>query len=383
MPPKGFLFSAVNCGLKKDRPDLGIIYSESPANWAGMFTTNAFRAAPVVLSQKKKGKPIRAIIVNSGIANAGTGEQGIKDAREMCGELARHLRIKEEEVLVASTGVIGERLPMEKIKKGIKEAVSQLSPEKFPQFANAIMTTDTFPKIVEKRVEEKGFSILGMAKGAGMIHPQMATMLVFLLTDANLKSYSLEECLRKAVDISFHCLTIDGDTSTNDSVFLLANGLGGEVEDISCFEETLGEVCLELARMIASDGEGATKLIIIKVKGGRNAEEARAVGRRIAVSPLVKTAFFGADPNVGRILCAIGNSQLKSPPLSLEISLGGVKVVEKGTVIDFPREQLREYIANNREIEVEVDLKQGEGCATVYTCDLSYDYVRINAEYTT
>jgi len=381
MPPKGFLFSGVNCGLKKEKPDLGIIYSEKPANWAGVFTTNAFKSAPVIVSQGKMDEKVRALVVNSGNANAGTGKEGISDAEEMCAEVARRLGIREEEVLVASTGVIGERLPMEKIKDGIKRAVEQLSPDNFSKFAEAIMTTDTFPKIVERELDGGKAFLLGIGKGAGMIHPQMATMLVFLLADADFPSHQLKECLKKAVDVSFHCLSVDGDTSTNDSVFLLANGMS-EMDDVISFQQALNEACVDLAKMIARDGEGATKLILIKVMGAKSKEEARGVGRRIAVSPLVKTAFFGADPNVGRILCAIGNYPFETPPL-VDIFIGGEKVAENGVIIKFDKEKMREFMKENREIEVEIELKRGNSSAIVYTCDLSYDYVKINAEYTT
>jgi glutamate N-acetyltransferase/amino-acid N-acetyltransferase len=209
----------------------------------------------------------------------------------------------------------------------------------------------------------------------------MATMLVFLLTDANIQSHQLKECLKKAVDVSFHCLSVDGDTSTNDSVFLLANGMS-EMANIPSFQQALNEACVDLAKMIAKDGEGATKLILIKVRGSKSKEEAREVGRRIAVSPLVKTAFFGADPNVGRILCAIGNFPFEAPP-SVDIFLSGEKVAENGMIIKFNKKKMRDFLKNKREIEVEINLKRGNSSAIVYTCDLSYDYVKINAEYTT
>ncbi len=383
MPPKGFLFAGVNCGIKKEELDLGIIFSPTPAEWAGMFTTNAFKAGPVLVSQSKVQNKVRAIIVNSGIANAGTGEKGIRDAEEMCRMLGENLGLGEDEVLVASTGVIGKALPMEKIKEGIGKAIAKLSPDAFSLFARAIMTTDRSPKIVERELSSaKGkVNILGIAKGAGMIHPNLATMLVFILTDAKAPGELLKKYLKEAVDSSFHCLTIDGDTSTNDSVFLLANGESG-IEVGEAFRKVLGEVCLELSEMIAKDGEGATKLIRIKVMGAPSRDTAREVGRRVAISPLVKTALFGEDPNVGRILCALGNSPCPIEPGKIDVHLGGFKVVSKGTLIDFPYEELKGYLAN-REIEVNINLGMGEGAAVVYTCDLSYEYVRLNAEYTT
>lgn len=383
MPPKGFLFAGINCGIKKEELDLGIIFSQTPAEWAGMFTTNIFKAGPVLVSQGKKRGKVRAIVVNSGNANACTGEKGIKDAEEMCQEVAKNLGIEDNEVLVASTGIIGKPLPIKKIKKGIRKAVAELSPDGLLRFARAIMTTDKFPKIVEKKVTsprgEAG--ILGIAKGAGMIHPNLATMLVFLLTDAKAPTNFLEECLKEAVDTSFHCLTIDGDTSTNDSVFLLANG-ESEVEAGEDFRDALKEVCLELAQMIAKDGEGATKLIKIRVKSAVSEEMAREIGRRIAVSPLVKTALFGEDPNVGRILCALGNSPYQIDPHKVDVRFGGHKVVSKGRVLGFSQEKLKSYLAN-KELEIEIDLGMDRSSTIVYTCDLTYEYVRLNAEYTT
>lgn len=383
MCPKGFLFAGVNCGIKKEGLDLGLIFSENPAEWAGMFTTNAFKAGPVLVSQGKKNNKVRALIANSGIANAGTGEEGIIDSQTICEELAIELGIKASEVLIASTGVIGKRLPMEKIRKGIKKAVPSLSPDGFPLFARAIMTTDKFPKIVEKKVNCAGgeASILGIAKGAGMIHPNLATMLVFLLTDIIAPNEFLKESLKEAVDVSFHCLTVDGDTSTNDSIFLIANGSSGISAGYE-FKEALKEVCLNLAEMIARDGEGATKLIKIKVKGAPSKEIAREIGRRIAISPLVKTAFFGADPNVGRILCALGNSTHPIEPQKTEIILGGFKVVSRGTITDFPYEDLKKYL-EGKDIELEISLGMGHCETIIYTCDLSYEYVKLNAEYTT
>lgn len=381
MIPKGFLFAGVNCGIKEKEPDLGVILSQTPAEWTGMFTTNAFKAAPVLVSQGKSGNKVRAIVANSGIANAATGDKGLKDAEEMCQELGKNLGIEPKEVLVASTGVIGKPLPMEKIRKGIKQAAGELSSDDCSNFARAIMTTDKFPKIVERDLAGGKARILGIAKGAGMIHPNLATMLVFLLSDVRASSELLRRCLREAVDNSFHCLTIDGDTSTNDSLFLLANGESG-VDAGEEFRSALEEVCIELAQMIAKDGEGATKLVRIKVKRAASKEIGREIGRRIAVSPLVKTALFGEDPNVGRILCALGNSPYEIDPHRVDIQFGGYKVVNKGTILDFPYEELKGYLAN-KELEIEIDLGMGESSVVVYTCDLSYDYVRLNAEYST
>ncbi|MBC7327588.1 bifunctional glutamate N-acetyltransferase/amino-acid acetyltransferase ArgJ [bacterium] len=383
MLPQYFFFSGVNCGIKKESPDLGIIFSQLPANWAGMFTINKFPAAPVLVSKEKLGSKIKALVVNSGIANAGTGEEGIENARRTCKTLAKHLEIRENEVLVASTGVIGKHLPMELIEKGIIEAIKKLSPTGYQDFAKAIMTTDKYPKIVAKEVKTpKGsINILGIAKGAGMIHPNLATMLVFLLTDALASSQFLQECLKQAVDDSFHCLTIDGDTSTNDSVFLIANGASG-VEADNTFGEALRDVCIALARMIAEDGEGATKLVVIRVNGAEKDEIAREIGRRIAISPLVKTAIFGGDPNVGRILCALGNAPFSLEPQRVEIKIAGFTVAEKGNILTFPYDKLKKAL-KEKEINIEIELNMGDGSATIYTCDLSYDYVKLNAEYTT
>lgn len=381
MLPKGYLFSGVRCGLKEKGLDLGLIYSSSPAQCAAVFTKNAFKSAHILVCRPKIKGSIRAIVVNSGIANAGTGEEGVRNAREMCREVARNLGINEREVLVASTGVIGQQLPMEKVKEGIRRACQELREGGFEDFARAIMTTDTHPKVVSK--EGDGFGLLGIAKGAGMIHPQMATMLAFLLTDASIGREVLSQILRRAVDVSFHCLTVDGETSPNDSVFLLANSTSRkESTELFSFEEKLKEVCVELARMIARDGEGATKLAIIKVKGAQDPDSARRLGRRIATSPLVKTALFGNDPNVGRIMSALGSGGVRVKMERVNILLQGEEVVKGGVILDFPKDKLREKMSA-REVEIEVELGIGEGNAEIFTCDFSYDYVRINSEYTT
>ncbi|HID12022.1 MAG TPA: bifunctional glutamate N-acetyltransferase/amino-acid acetyltransferase ArgJ, partial [Candidatus Latescibacteria bacterium] len=309
--PKGFLAGAGAGGIKyEDRPDVAVIFSEVEASAAGVFTRNKVQAAPVRVSQEhiQDGKA-RAIVGNSGNANACTGKQGLKDARRMAELVASELGLRPEEVLVASTGVIGMPLPMDRVERGIREACRNLGPDGWEEAEQAIMTTDAKPKFAW--MEISGARTLGMAKGSGMIAPDLATMLAFLVTDAEVEQGLLWEALRAAARRTFNRLTVDGDTSTNDTVFILANGASGVgfgKDELPKFARALEEVCLDLARQMARDGEGATKLIVVRVKGARSEEEAGRVARAVAESPLVKTAMFGKDPNWGRVLAAVGRS---------------------------------------------------------------------------
>lgn len=388
--PAGFLAGAVACGLKKSgRLDLAVLFSRVPAAAAGVLTRNRVQAAPILVSRRHlAGGRAQAVVVNAGCANACTGEEGVRDAEEMAALAASHLGLRAEEVLVASTGVIGVRLPMEKIRAGIAQASQRLSPEGGEEAALAIMTTDTRPKVCAVRVELGGVPVTigGMAKGSGMIHPQMATMLAFLTTDAAVALPALDQALRRAVNRTFNRLTVDGDTSTNDAAFLLANGLAGNrplVEgdaELDRFTAALEAVAGFLARAIARDGEGATCLIEVRVEGAPDEEAAVAVARAVANSNLVKTAVFGRDPNWGRILCAVGYALAEVDPARADIYLGPVLVAQAGSAHPFNEEEARAALSQE-EVLIRIALHQGEASASVWTCDLSYDYVRINASY--
>jgi glutamate N-acetyltransferase/amino-acid N-acetyltransferase len=387
---RGFKASGVRCGLKEQGEDLALVFSEAPAAVAGMFTTNRFRAAAVQVSQERAGRgAAQAVVINSGNANACTGETGLRHAREMTEIAALLLGIKPELVLVCSTGVIGRSLPMDRVQDGIHEAVKALSAEGGGAAARAIMTTDTAPKeaAVEFEVGGKRVRLGGMAKGAGMIAPNLATMICVLTTDAAVPLDSLDLSLRWAVERSFNCITVDGDMSTNDTVLLLANGASGapQVRDekaTRAFEAALEQVTSTLARALVADGEGATKLIEVRVQGTHDYETARKVAMRIANSPLVKTALFGQDPNWGRILAAAGGAGVEFDPRQVRLSLGRHEIVRGGEPTEADPEALRKAL-QPREVTIALTVGDGPHGATVWTCDLTYDYVRINAEYHT
>lgn len=388
----GFTAAGVHCGLKPEgKKDLCLIVSVCPATTAGMFTTNRLTAAPVLFdkAQLANSKQISAIVANSKIANACTGEQGLEDCRKTAEKAAEVLSLQPEEILVASTGVIGKFLPMDNICDGIETAVSQLSREHHLDAMEAIMTTDTQHKeyAVEVETGQGTFRIGGMAKGAGMMKPNMATMLVFLTTDAKLAHGTLQSTLRQAVDLSFHRISVDNDTSTNDTVLVLANGQSGVViePDSSLYEqfsEALNTVCIELAKMLVKDGEGTTKLIEIQVHGAASLEDALTGARAIADSYLVKTAMFGEDPNWGRITAALGYSGIHLETENITLSLNAVPVLERNFTPAASHEDAKKALAAD-EIVINVDLGAGTYSTTFWTSDLSYEYVKINAEYTT
>lgn len=387
----GFTAVGIQSGIKLGRKDLCLVVSECPATAAGMFTTNQLAAAPVIFDreQLKKSQKFSAIVVNSGIANACTGVRGLQDCRIMAEKTAEVLSIKPKEVLVASTGVIGKFLFMDKISKGIEVAASQLSSEHHLDAMEAIMTTDTKPKeyAVEVEAKQGSFRIGGMAKGSGMIKPNMATLLVFLTTDARIAAEPLQIALRQTVEQSFHRISIDNDTSTNDTVLILANGKSGmEIRpDSPVFEkfcDGLNTVCIELAKMLVKDGEGTTKLIEIQVCNAASPGDALTGARAIADSYLVKTAMFGEDPNWGRITCALGYSGIKLVPENITVVINDLLIVEQNFNIVFNRLEAKKVLAND-EIVIKVDLGVGTHSTTFWTSDLSYDYVKINAEYTT
>ncbi|MCX6374500.1 MAG: bifunctional glutamate N-acetyltransferase/amino-acid acetyltransferase ArgJ, partial [Armatimonadetes bacterium] len=386
-----FLASGVRAGIKKQGEDVALVCSESPASAAGVFTTTVVKAAPVLVTRSRLPRgTCRAVIANSGNANACTGEQGMRDAVEMAAHVARLLRVPEGDVLVASTGIIGRPLPMDKIAAGIEEAVRSLSADGGINAARAIMTTDTRPKeaSVEIEIGGKTVRIGGMAKGAGMICPNVATMLAFITTDAAISPEMLQDCLARSAEVSFNCLTVDGDTSTNDTVIMLANGVAGnpvmtsEGPDLSEFKKGLDLVTTDLAKQIAADGEGATKLVEIVVQGAKTYEDCRQIAKTIANSPLVKTAIFGCDPNWGRILAAAGRAGVEFDPKAVDLSLGDTLVVKGGEPVALSEQEAHDYLTGS---EVLVNLRVGgeRYGATVWTCDFSYDYVKINAEYHT
>jgi len=391
--PQGFRAAGVKAGIKQSgKEDVAVIYSVVPAAAAAVFTTNDMAAAPVIVSREHiKGGVLSAIVVNSGCANACTGEQGMANAQEMVKQTAELLNISPQTVLVSSTGIIGVNLPMEKVSAGIRQAVAQLSVEGYDSAMQAIMTTDTFAKTVayEFIMGDVPVRIAGIAKGAGMIHPNMATMLGYITTDANISSALLKQALEEAVSLTFNMITVDGDTSTNDTVCVMANGQSGNSlldsaadPQYPLFVEALQTVCRYLAQQVVRDGEGATKFLEITVKGARNFEQGKQAAMSIAKSPLVKTAFFGQDPNWGRILCAVGYSGTNTDPVRTSLSIGGVTIVKAGLGAQYDEGTLRK-VMSEKDITIVVDLGLGETQATVWTCDFSYEYVKINGEYHT
>jgi glutamate N-acetyltransferase / amino-acid N-acetyltransferase len=382
---KSFVASGVACGIRKNgRRDVAIVRSLVPATGAAMFTTNRFLAAPVVVSREHlELKQPQAIVANSGVANAATGDQGVADARATAVETARMLGLEPEEVIVLSTGVIGAPLPMEKLLNGVREAALHLSHTGGATSAEAIMTTDTRPK--EALAPGTGFSVGGMAKGSGMIHPNMATMLAVITTDYPLEAGEAIDFLRPAVDASFNAISVDGECSTNDAVVLLANGASGIERTPASDEEfasCIRKVCGELAKLIVADGEGMTVLAQIAVRGATDEAEARAIAERVATSPLVKTALHGHDANWGRIAAAAGSAKFNGgyaqlDPDKLSITIDAVQVLLDGTPTG------DEPVLTNGHCSIELDLALGDGAANYLTTDLSYDYVRINADYRT
>ncbi len=387
----GFQFSGISAGIKKDgKKDLGLIYSDVPAQVAGLFTTSAVKAAPVLLDMERiKGGRCQAVVVNSGNANACTGNQGMRDVRRVTSLVAKGLGMDERLVLASSTGVIGSPLPMKKIEEGIPKLIEALSPEGWMKTVEAIMTTDTFPKVevAACRIKGREVKLCGMVKGAGMIRPDLATMLSFIVTDANIKAPLLQRMLGQVVEDSYNRVTIDGETSTNDTVLLLANGradhpaLGRMDKDGESFQATLSKVCQGLARRLVKDGEGATKFIEILVQGARNKEDAKRAAYAIAHSMLVKTAFFGEDANWGRILCALGHSGAQINPDRVDLFFDKLPIVRNGMGVGGQREEKVGLVIKNKSFKVTVDLHQGKSQYSVLTTDLSIDYVKINASY--
>jgi glutamate N-acetyltransferase/amino-acid N-acetyltransferase len=391
--PRGFQASGVAAGIKKNgRPDVALLYSAVPAAAAGVFTLNRVKAAPVVVTQSalERSGILQAVVVNAGNANACTGEQGIADALAMRKKTADLLAVPEEFVGVASTGVIGVRLPMENVERGITRAVGALKEQSGDDFTDAIMTTDTRRKQLAVAVQVDGRTVIvgGAAKGSGMIHPNMATMLGFLTTDAAVEAASLRSALQEVTGRTFNMVSVDGDTSTNDLVLCMANGMAGNTPlspahpDWNIFFGALELVARELAKQIARDGEGATKRIEVHVSGGVTESSAAAVAKAVARSSLVKTAVHGADANWGRILCAVGYSGEPVDPDMVDIDLGEIAVARQGMGVSFDEDAARAYLSGEV-VQIRIHLHLGPGEAVAYGCDLSAEYVRINADYRT
>ena len=389
----GIRASGVHGGLKPDnQKDVALIVADSPAVAAGVFTRNRVCAATVLLSREHLEDQIaQAIVVNSGNANACTGEPGLDNAREMASLVGDQLDIEPQNVLVSSTGVIGVQLPMDAIRKGIERAADTLREDGGHDAAQAIMTTDTVPKEIAVEIEIGGekVKIGGMTKGSGMIAPNMATMLAFMAADVNIAGAPLQEALRKSVNKSFNRVTVDTDTSTNDTVQILATGSArnSEIteasgENFDAFYEGLEFVCIELAKKIAQDGEGATKLIEVVVKNAKNETEAELAARSTAESPLVKTAVFGKDANWGRIMMAVGKSEAQFDPYQVNVWLGDYQLVKAGMDSGFDEEKATQLFSEDT-VTITVDLNAGDAEATMWTCDYSYDYIKINADYRT
>lgn len=385
--PKGFFASGVNCGVRRYRPDFGIITSETPAVAAAVYTLNSFPAAPVTYCKSiLPADDIFAIVTNSGQANAATGELGVANNKKIADGVAKELEVQSQQVLMASTGVIGHQLDMEKLLPAIPELVERVT-DTAEDFALAIMTTDLVPKTVSTTLTLSGGDVrlTGICKGSGMIHPNMATMLGYILTDIQLSKDEAQSYLKFAVDESFNMISVDGDSSTNDTVFLMANGAAGVAlateDDKAQFKAAIKQIAVSLAQSIAIDGEGATKLVEVRVKNAKNTEVARRVARSITISPLIKTAMHGEDPNWGRILARIGSEDVGEDVLpKLEISLQGFEIFKNGGPLAFVREDIKRALKKVK-IEIEINFNSGSSVATAWGCDLSKKYVEINTEY--
>ena len=390
--PQGFSAGATYAGLKtfaEDKLDLGIIASDSPCTAAGVFTTSTIKSPTVSVNQAHlKAASPKGIIVNAGIANACVGEQGYKDAEEMASITANILNAAPSEILVCSTGVIGVELPMSLIRDGV--ANINLSKDGANQVARAMMTTDTRPKEVAVSCEIAGktISIGGVAKGSGMIHPNMATMLSFITTDANVEQHFLEHCLTEVADSSYNMLTVDGDTSTNDTVLVLANGSANNeqitegTKEAEVFQSALLEVAIFLTKELARDGEGASRLLSIEITGAKDVKSARQAARTIASSSLVKSAVYGSDPNWGRVLAALGRSEIEADETKIDLFVNGVCIMESGTPIPFHKEAVV-VLMKGPEVTFKLQLNLGDESATAWGCDLTQEYVIINSAYTT
>ena len=390
--PLGFKAAGVRAGIKKSgNLDVAVIHTEKVANVAGVFTQNLVAAAPVRVSKIVVGTgTAHAIVANAGCANACTGEQGLRDAEKMAEITATELNCKSDDVIVASTGVIGVNLNMDKMAAGIKNAVAELSADGSVNAGNAIITTDTYSKAcaTEITVDNKEIRFGAIAKGSGMIQPNMATMLCFITTDIDIDQKLLQSALSEINEVTFNMVSVDGDMSTNDMVIVMANGAAGNKKiteknsDYEIFYNALKNICTELAKRIAADGEGATKFLTIKVSGAESFADAKKIGMSVANSPLVKTAFFGEDPNWGRVICAVGYAGVRIVPEKTVIKFGDIPVYAHSVGAEFDSDKLRK-IMSAKDILIDIDLGLGKESATVWSCDFSYEYVKINGEYHT
>jgi glutamate N-acetyltransferase/amino-acid N-acetyltransferase len=376
--PRGFKCASKNCGIKNGERDISIFYSETKTNAAGVFTQNKFPGAPVILGREIiKNGSLRAIIVNSKVGNVGTGEEGIKNARRMVIAVSKEFNIPQEEVIMSSTGVIAKQVPIEIIENGVRGISRDLQSDPIVG-AKGIMTTDTYPKALSILVDEAVITIVG--KGSGMIEPNMATMLVYIFTDAEIEVPVLDNMLREAVYDSFNMLSVDTDTSTSDTCIIMANGLAGKVDERS-FLETLKFACVEMTKMLARDGEGATKLLLANVLGAKSDEEARFIAKALINSPLIKTMAYGTDPNVGRILMAVGKcTACEIKPDKIEVRVNDKPVYLNENRVDFDEKEVRNLLSRDI-IGITVDLKVGSSSATAYGCDLTEGYIKENAAY--
>lgn len=385
--PKGFTASGVRAGIRKKRPDLGLIVADDGATAAAVFTQNRFLAAPVVLSKaalKSSGGRVKAVVVNAGCANAITGKAGLDAAKRVRTRAAELLRCDENEVFLASTGVIGVVLPDKKVRDFLPDAVSRLSTGGIDALSHAILTTDVGPKVAQATftIDGKRGRLVGVAKGAGMIHPNMATMLGFVMTDAAVDAATLQKMLKIAIDGSFNSISVDGDTSTNDTVLLLASGKLGNAAnaDLADFQRALNTICRNLAWMIVRDGEGAIRVMEVEVTGARTDRDAKLAAHAIATSPLVKTALHGGDPNWGRILAAVGRSGARFSLKKISLHAGNIALVINGEPAAYREKDAAKVFARER-VPLRIDLGGGKASAVVLSCDLGHDYVSLNADY--
>ena len=390
LPVPGFRAAGLHAGIKDHDPDLALIVSDDLASAAAVFTQSTVVGAPVEVSRERvKSGRARGVVVNSGCSNVAMGARGIRDAKAMARIAAKAVGCDETEMLVASTGVIGEPLPMDAIRAGVPRAADALAVDGWIEAAEAIRTTDTHAKVASTklRLGGKTITLQGIAKGSGMIEPNMATMLSYLATDAKVAPKTLQGMLRRVADRTYNCLSIDAEGSTSDTVVLLANGAAGGAslrgDDAMKFEAALLAVCEDLVRQLARDGEGATKLLLVEVEGAKSADQAKRAARRIGNSMLVKTAVFGGDPNWGRILQALGHGQIAWHPEKTRVKVGGVTVFAKGRSAGPAARKRAEKAHEKDELTIEVDLGLGTHTSRLFSCDLTYDYVKINAEYTT
>jgi glutamate N-acetyltransferase / amino-acid N-acetyltransferase len=385
--PRGFVASGIRAGIRKKRPDLGLIYAPNGADAAAVFTQNRFQAAPVTLSKsalKKSGGRVKAVVVNAGCANAVTGQEGMDAAKRVRARAAEVLKCRQDEIFMASTGVIGVVLPDKKIRESMPDAFTRLSSGGIDAFSHAILTTDIGPKVAQASftIGGKRARIVGVAKGAGMIHPNMATMLAFVMTDAAIVPAALQRALKDAVEQSFNSISVDGDTSTNDTVLVLASGaLANETDaDLTSFQNALNKICRDLAWMIVRDGEGAIRVMELEVTGARSEKDAKLAAHAIATSPLVKTALHGGDPNWGRILAAVGRSGARFSLKKISLKAGTITLVKNGAPAQYSEKEAAKVFSRER-VALHLDLGNGSAGAVILSSDLGHDYVSVNTDY--